>query len=146
MVKGTHNGGESIVKLLIQHRLADAAGAWGDYLRLSGIAFLQLREEAYAHTLAAQPEYRLLYLREGTLYLVRNRVEAMYAGESLLLLPPEEEYHLHFVQEGQSAAYWISFGGYGCERLLDGAGLSGQLCLQMREGADLSHLFEGILR
>ena len=78
------------MKLLIQHRLADAAGAWGDYLRLSGIAFLQLREEAYAHTLAAQPEYRLLYLREGTLYLVRNRVEAMYAGESLLLLPPAE--------------------------------------------------------
>ena len=146
MVKGTHNGGESIVKLLIQHRLADAAGAWGDYLRLSGIAFLQLREEAYAHTLAAQPEYRLLYLREGTLYLVRNRVEAMYAGESLLLLPPEEEYHLHFVQEGQSAAYWISFGGYGCARLLDGAGLNGRLCLPMRQGAELSHLFEGILR
>lgn len=146
MVKGTHNGGESIVKLLIQHRLADAAGAWGDYLRLSGIAFLQLREEAYAHTLAAQPEYRLLYLREGTLYLVRNRVEAMYAGESLLLLPPEEEYHLHFVQEGQSAAYWISFGGYGCARLLEGAGLNGRLCLPMRQGAELSHLFEGILR
>ena len=146
MVKGTHNGGESIVKLLIQHRLADAAGAWGDYLRLSGIAFLQLREEAYAHTLAAQPEYRLLYLREGTLYLVRNRVEAMYAGESLLLLPPEEEYHLHFVPEGQSAAYWISFGGYGCARLLEGAGLNGRLCLPMRQGAELSHLFEGILR
>lgn len=134
------------MKLLIQHRLADAAGAWGDYLRLSGIAFLQLREEAYAHTLAAQPEYRLLYLREGTLYLVRNRVEAMYAGESLLLLPPEEEYHLHFVQEGQSAAYWISFGGYGCARLLEGAGLNGRLCLPMRQGAELSHLFEGILR
>lgn len=134
------------MKLLIQHRLADAAGAWGDYLRLSGIAFLQLREEAYAHTLAAQPEYRLLYLREGTLYLVRNRVEAMYAGESLLLLPPEEEYHLHFVPEGQSAAYWISFGGYGCARLLEGAGLNGRLCLPMRQGAELSHLFEGILR
>ncbi len=146
MVKGTHNGGESIVKLLIQHRLADAAGAWGDYLRLSGIAFLQLREEAYAHTLAAQPEYRLLYLREGTLYLVRNRVEAMYAGESLLLLPPEEEYHLHFVEESETAAYWLSFGGYGCARLLEGAGLNGRLCLPMRQGAELSHLFEGILR
>ena len=146
MVKGTHNGGESIVKLLIQHRLADAAGAWGDYLRLSGIAFLQLREEAYAHTLAAQPEYRLLYLREGTLYLVRNRVEAMYAGESLLLLPPAEEYHLHFVEESETAAYWLSFGGYGCARLLEGAGLNGRLCLPMRQGAELSHLFEGILR
>lgn len=144
--KGHNWGGESSVKLLVQHRLADTSGAWGDYLRLSNISFLQLREEAYAQTLTAQAEYRLLYIREGSLYLVRNRVEAMYVGESLLLLPPEEEYHLHFVQGGQSTAYWISFGGYGCDRLLENMGLSGQLCLQIREGADLLHLFDGILR
>ena len=87
------------MKLHIQHRLAEACISWGDYLRLGAVSFLQLQQESYACTLEAQPEYLLLYVKEGTMYLVRNRVEAMYSAGSLLLLPPEEEYRLHFARE-----------------------------------------------
>ena len=100
------------MKLHIQHRLAEACISWGDYLRLGAVSFLQLQQESYACTLEAQPEYLLLYVKEGTMYLVRNRVEAMYSAGSLLLLPPEEEYRLHFAREKQASAYWLSFSGF----------------------------------
>ena len=54
------------MKLHIQHRLAEACISWGDYLRLGAVSFLQLQQESYACTLEAQPEYLLLYVKEGT--------------------------------------------------------------------------------
>ncbi len=118
----------------------------GDYLRLGAVSFLQLQQESYACTLEAQPEYLLLYVKEGTMYLVRNRVEAMYSAGSLLLLPPEEEYRLHFAREKQASAYWLSFSGFSITKLLVDSGLMNQPVFHTPPDCDLSYLFEGILR
>lgn len=134
------------MKLHIQHRLAEACISWGDYLRLGAVSFLQLQQESYACTLEAQPEYLLLYVKEGTMYLVRNRVEAMYSAGSLLLLPPEEEYRLHFAREKQASAYWLSFSGFNITKLLVDSGLMNQPVFHTPPDCDLSYLFEGILR
>lgn len=134
------------MKLHIQHRLAEACISWGDYLRLGAVSFLQLQQESYACTLEAQPEYLLLYVKEGTMYLVRNRVEAMYSAGSLLLLPPEEEYRLHFAREKQASAYWLSFSGFSITKLLVDSGLMNQPVFHTPPDCDLSYLFEGILR
>ena len=129
------------MKLHIQHRLAEACISWGDYLRLGAVSFLQLQQESYACTLEAQPEYLLLYVKEGTMYLVRNRVEAMYSAGSLLLLPPEEEYRLHFAREKQSSAYWLSFSGFNITKLLVDSGLMNQPVFHTPPDCDLSYLF-----
>lgn len=134
------------MKLHVKHRLAEASITWSDYLRIGEVSFLQLEEESYAYTLKPQPEYLLLYIKKGNLYLVRNRVEAMYATGSLLLLPPEEEYRLFFSQEAQSVAYWITFSGYSITRLLVESGLMNRPVFQTPTDAELDALFEGILR
>lgn len=134
------------MKLHIQHRLSDASVAWGDFLRLGTISHLQLQDESFAHTLCAQPEYLLLYLAEGNLYLVRNRVESMYNVGSLVLLPPEEEYHLYFPGSARTCAWWISFSGYSVTRLLTDSGLGSRPVFQLPPEAELSYHFDGILR
>lgn len=80
------------------------------------------------------------------MYLVRNRVEAMYSAGSLLLLPPEEEYRLHFAREKQASAYWLSFSGFSITKLLVDSGLMNQPVFHTPPDCDLSYLFEGILR
>ena len=94
----------------------------------------------------AQPEYTLLYLQEGNLYLVRNRVESMFAAGNLVLLPPEEEYHLHFPGHKHTTAWWISFSGYSITRLLIDSGLMNRPVFQMPSEAELAYHFDSILR
>lgn len=134
------------MKLHIQNRLADANGFWGDYLRLGTVSFLQLQGESYIHTLPAQPEYLLMHLKEGHLYLVRNRLESMYGAGSVLLLPPDEEYRLHFGREKQTTAYWVTFSGFSSAQLVEDSGLNTQGCFRAPRESDLGSLFEGILR
>ena len=134
------------MKLHIQNRLADTSSFWSDSLHLGTVSFLQLQSESYIQTLPAQPEYLLMYLKEGNLYLVRNRVESMYGSGSVLLLPPDEEYHLHFDGKRQTTAYWLTFAGFSSAQLVADSGLTTQGCFQAPADSDLSVLFEGILR
>ena len=134
------------MKLHIQHRLSETSVTWGDFLRLGTISHLQLQDESFAYTLRAQPEYLLLYLPEGDLYLVRNRAESTYNAGSMVLLPPEEEYHLHFPGPARTSAWWISFSGYSVTRLLTDSGLSSRPVFQLPPEAELSYHFDGILR
>ena len=124
------------MKLHIQHRLSEASVTWGDFLRLGTISHLQLQDESFAYTLRAQPEYLLLYLPEGDLYLVRNRAESTYTAGSMVLLPPEEEYHLHFPGPARTSAWWISFSGYSVTRLLTDSGLSSRPVFQLPPEAE----------
>lgn len=134
------------MKIHIKHKLSEANINWGDFLRLGSISKLQLQDESCAYTLTAQPEYTLLYLQEGVLYLVRNRVESMFTTGNLVLLPPEEEYHLHFPGTQHTTAWWISFSGYSITRLLIDSGLMNRPVFQMPPEAELSYHFDGILR
>ena len=134
------------MKLLIQHRLSEASVTWADFLRLGYISNLQLQDESFAQTLHPIPEYALLYLAEGTLYLVRNRAESTYTAGSLVLLPPEEEYHLHFPGTTRTSAWSISFSGYSITRLLTDTGLNSRPAFQLPAEAELSYHFDSIMR
>lgn len=134
------------MKLHIRHRLSASGVTWADCLRLDAISHLQLQYESFACTLRAQPETTLLYLPEGELYLVRSRAETTCRAGSMVLLPPEEEAHLHFPGTARTSAWWISFAGSSVTRLLADCGLSSRPALQLPPEAELSYHFDSILR